>query len=415
MSAVPRPRKRAAGLVVGAAILFAVGTNVQAGWLSVLAAILLGATAGGWLLPMRMVRGIGVELRAPAWVQQGDRVTVSSILSNPGRGLRLGLEVDDGFLEPTASWAGNLMPGRSIEVSTVRTARLRGRNAEATVTLRSSAPFGVASVRRRVRPAIDTTVYPRVEELGALTFVDATSTSERAIHAWPRRGTGPEYLGIREYRQGDSMRHVHWPSTARHGTVMVREFEAERTRRLAIVVDAARDAGRDDGEGWTPLDACCCAAASMAMAALAAGRGARLVIAPGDETEVLARADDRALLERLADLQPAGAPRFGEVVASLEGELRGIDTVVLAFPTWRENAASLLAPAVVGLTRQVPRVVAVAVEGQEMTPRGSGTLDGSGVDELEAALVAGGVEVHRWRAGSEPLLACLERSGSVLP
>jgi hypothetical protein len=50
-----------------------------------------------------------------------------------------------------------------------------------------------------------------------------------------------------------------------------------------------------------------------------------------------------------------------------------------------------------------------------MTPHGSGTLDGSGVDELEAALVAGGVEVHRWRAGSEPLLACLERSGSVLP
>ena len=46
-----RPSKRALGLLLGAGILFLIGTNVQAGWLYVLAALLLGALAAGLVLP----------------------------------------------------------------------------------------------------------------------------------------------------------------------------------------------------------------------------------------------------------------------------------------------------------------------------------------------------------------------------
>ena len=139
------------------------------------------------------------------------------------------------------------------------------------------APFGVAERRRRVTVTGDgTLVVPAVEPLGALPFVHPASTTETAMHTAPRRGHGPEYLGIREYRPGDSMRHVHWASTARTGAMMVREFEQEQTRRLAIVVDASRDAEPGD-DGFTPLDRACSAAASVALAALAHGHGARLV------------------------------------------------------------------------------------------------------------------------------------------
>jgi uncharacterized protein (DUF58 family) len=91
--------------------------------------------------------------------------------------------------------------------------------------------------RRRVEAPGSTLVLPDVVPLPDLSFVEAVTTHERAVHAWPRPGTGPEFLSVREYRPGDSPRHVHWPSTARHGTVMVRELEEERTRRLAIVVE----------------------------------------------------------------------------------------------------------------------------------------------------------------------------------
>jgi uncharacterized protein (DUF58 family) len=412
MIAVPRPRKRAAGLVLGAAILFAVGTNVQAGWLSVLAALLLGAVAGGTFLPSRMVRGVRVQVRAPATAQQGDKVTVVHILSNDARGMRLGVVLDDAFLEPTSRWVGDLRPGERLESSTQRAAHRRGPNDGSLVTVRSTEPFGIARASRHVTVEAETLVHPRVEQLGELTFVDPAATTERAIHAWPRRGDGPEYLGIREYRPGDSMRHVHWPSTARLGTVMVREFEAEQTRRIAIVVDSTRDAG-GSGDTWTPLDATCCAAASVAMAALTGGRGARLITGTGDHVEVLARTDGATLLDRLARLVPAGGPPVAELVGVLDTEVRGVDTVVLAFPTWRENAAEVLGPVVASLARRVPRTVAILVDADGMTAPGSGTLDPEGVDDLEASLVAGGTQVHRWRAASERLATCLERSGET--
>ena len=46
-----RLRKRAASLLMGAVVLFLIGTNVQAGMLFVLAALLLGAAAAGAVLP----------------------------------------------------------------------------------------------------------------------------------------------------------------------------------------------------------------------------------------------------------------------------------------------------------------------------------------------------------------------------
>jgi uncharacterized protein (DUF58 family) len=65
-----RLRKRAAGLLLGAAVLFLIGTNVQAGWLYVIAALLLGALAAGLVLPFAALRGLSIELAAPEEAEQ---------------------------------------------------------------------------------------------------------------------------------------------------------------------------------------------------------------------------------------------------------------------------------------------------------------------------------------------------------
>jgi uncharacterized protein (DUF58 family) len=55
--------------------------------------------------------------------------------------------------------------------------------------------------------------------------------------AAPRAGSGNELFGIREYRPGDSLRRIHWRSSARHGELVVREYEPPGMRTLAILVD----------------------------------------------------------------------------------------------------------------------------------------------------------------------------------
>jgi uncharacterized protein (DUF58 family) len=409
---VPRLRKRAAGLLIGAILLFFLATNVQSGWLYVFSALLLGALLAGWVMPVRGVRGLDVTRGASEQVHQGETSMVDVVVANRTRGTRRGIRVRDPHLEATDIWIGAIRGGEQVTVTTLRTATRRGLHEGTDAALRSSAPFGVAERRRKVQVRTaggsgppTTLVLPTLVPLGPLPFIEPAATTDHAIHSAPRRGHGPEYLGIREYRSGDSMRHVHWPSTARTGSVMVREFEQEQTRRLAIVVDASRD----EGVTWTPLDRVSCVAASVTAAALAQGHGARLVT-PADghgaegglsSLEVLARAAQDEILERLALLEPSGPP-FSDVVRSLaEGPgLRGVETTVLVFPTWRDNGADVLPPIVQLLAERILRVVAVPVVlAREDTKHHA--LDDAEVAGLEQRLRAAGAAVYPWMPGQE--------------
>ena len=405
---MPRPRRRALGLAGGALLLFVVGTSVQAGWLLAIASCLLGGTIAGLVLPRRMVRDVQVERRAPADAHQGDRVRVDLVVTNRSRGVRLALDLRDEHLEPVRMFLPKLAPGASVVVETRRTASRRGVHEASDVVVASAAPFGVAEKRRRVALASATIVYPRLERLDHLPWIESSPTPERALHSAPRRGAGPDYLGIREYRTGDSLRHVHWPSTARHGEVMVREFEREQTRRLVVLVDAVGDAGT----GETPMDRCCSVAASVAFAAEGAGQGVRLVSAAAGEPVSIARAGPAATLRWLAELRPGGGMTTAELIEELGSELLGAETVLLALPTWRANAPEVLLEAAGDLAARAPRVVAVLVEahtfpGTDRAPK----LHAAQVDALAKGLGARGVLVHRMAA--ETPLTVLERASAV--
>jgi uncharacterized protein (DUF58 family) len=55
-----------------------------------------------------------------------------------------------------------------------------------------------------------------------------------------QRGLGREFESLRDYRQGDDMRDIYWPATARRHQLTTRAFEAERSQMVWIVVDAGR-------------------------------------------------------------------------------------------------------------------------------------------------------------------------------
>ncbi len=391
---MPRPRRRAAAFVGGAGLLFLVGTSVQAGWLLVLASCLLGATVAGVLLPRRMIRGLAFERRAPAEAFQGETVRVSLVVANRSKGLRLALDLRDEHLQTVRAFVSRVGPGEEVAVDTTRTAWRRGVHSAADVVVGSAAPFGVAERRRRLTVSSPTVVYPQLVPLDELPFLESAPTPERAMHATPRRGTGHEYLGIREYRVGDSMRHVHWPSTAHHGALMVREFEREQTRRLAVVIDSVTDLAVDGAP--TPLDRCCSVAASVAFAARGAGQGVRLVSAIGGRAVSVSRTDPAATLRWLAELRPGGGLSMADLLDRLGDEVLGAATLLLAMPTWRANDPGALAETVGELAGRVPRVVAVLVEVHAFDGAGRVPhLDPRRVNVLEDLFRASGAAVYR--------------------
>ena len=50
-------------------------------------------------------------------------------------------------------------------------------------------------------------------------------------------GKGMEFFGVRPYRIGDEIRHIHWKSTATKGKLMVKEFEASAVDQIVILLD----------------------------------------------------------------------------------------------------------------------------------------------------------------------------------
>jgi uncharacterized protein (DUF58 family) len=69
-------------------------------------------------------------------------------------------------------------------------------------------------------------------------------------------GAGIEPRGIRPYSSGDSLRHVHWRTSARTGVLQVKEFQAGAQGAAAFVLQ--RTIGTDVGKGsMSSLDAMC--------------------------------------------------------------------------------------------------------------------------------------------------------------
>lgn len=88
-------------------------------------------------------------------------------------------------------------------------------------------------------------------DLGALSGWGANQSDDGR-----NRGHGMEPRGVREYAPGDSMRHVHWPSTARTGRIQVKEFDTGFNTELYAVMQLTR--GTEAGSGSaTTLEAMC--------------------------------------------------------------------------------------------------------------------------------------------------------------
>jgi uncharacterized protein (DUF58 family) len=160
------------------------------------------------------------------------------------------------------------------------------------------------------------TVRPRVPELHSL-FTDTGAWGDGGRRALARRASGLEPHGVREYLEGEPLRAVHWPTSARRGELMVRELEDAPRESIAVVLDveASSIAGP---RGDSSLDDAVRAAAGLLRTHALRSRQVLLVI--GAPEPVLQRVrgiglDWELALDALAAAQPAPGTALRELVA----------------------------------------------------------------------------------------------------
>jgi uncharacterized protein (DUF58 family) len=80
-------------------------------------------------------------------------------------------------------------------------------------------------------------VYPKLVELEAL-FSEAGSRAHEGRRLLLRRPSGFDLHSVREWEQGESLRRVHWPSTAKRGQLMVKDLEDSPRDEALVLLDA---------------------------------------------------------------------------------------------------------------------------------------------------------------------------------
>ena len=247
----------------------------------------------------------------------------------------------------------------------------RGRYALGPGTLLVDDPLGLSRLELPVPAGGAVLVRPRVPELGPL-FSDAGSRGDGGRRQPVRRPSGLEPHGVREYVEGEPLRAVHWPTSARRGQLMVRELEDAPRDSVAVLLDVERSSIVGP-PGDSSLDDAVRAAAGLVRAHAVRSRGAVLVIgtpAPDLHRVRTLGAEWERALDALAGVEGADGTPLASLVAP-RGVLATVAELVVVTARPEQVADALVARAAGG---RIPALVAVdAPTYADRPPSGSTT------------------------------------------
>ena len=178
-------------------------------------------------------------------------VTVVLTLTNRGRGSAPLLLLEDKLpygISGRARFAINGIESRGTRETAYRIeAAARGRFDIGPLEVVISDPFGLARIKSSGVDPSHLLVHPRIEKLSLPRDMGERRAASASALRQPTGPRGEDFYTLREYAEGDELRKIHWPSTARRQKLMIRQEETPWHMRATILVDDRR--GTHEGEG----------------------------------------------------------------------------------------------------------------------------------------------------------------------
>lgn len=188
-------------------------------------------------------------------------------------------------------------------------------------------PFGLARAELDLDARGSLLVYPRLVSLDRL-FSESGAHAQDGRRLLLRRPSGFDLHSVREYERGESLRKVHWKTTARRGQLMVKELEDAPRDEIAVILDADASAVVADS-----FDVQVRAAGSILRAHASHSR--RVILAVNSAARPSVRVsslegDWLAALGLLAEAEPSATRPVVELLSRESGPAsRAIETVVI--------------------------------------------------------------------------------------
>lgn len=242
--------------------------------------ILLVGLGGAWLIGYLWARSLARGLRLTremrfGWAQVGDRLEERFTLTNAEWAPALWVEVVDHSTMPgyEVNRATGVGSGESTRWSKKGICTRRGLFTLGPTSLLAGDPFGLYTVSLHYSVSMPFVVMPPVVPLPAI----EVSPGGRAGEGRPR-ADAPERTvsaaSVREYLPGDSLRWIHWRTSARRDSLFVRLFDGVPASDWWILLDMDRRVQAGEGQDSTEEH-------GVILAASLADRGLRLGKAVG--------------------------------------------------------------------------------------------------------------------------------------
>jgi uncharacterized protein (DUF58 family) len=291
-----------------------------------------GAWLAAWLWARWLAAGLSLEREVRyGWAQVGDRLEERFTLANPSSLPALWVEIEDLSTLPGgfAGQARSLDPASRQQWRSDRLCHRRGMYTLGPTRLRSSDPFNLYRIEIEHLETTSLLVLPPVVPLPQIEI----AAGGRAGEGRRRRAGALERTvnaaAARPYMPGDPLHQMHWPTSARMGSLYLRTFDSTPASDWWILVDLDQAVQAGEGPASTEEHA-------VILAASLAGQALRQKSAVG--LAVYGR--------ELAWLPPQGGP--GQHLAILralalsQSGARPLESVLERLPAHFARGASLI-------------------------------------------------------------------------
>lgn len=193
-----------------------------------------------WAMSYFGAQGLGLQRRTRALKARVGGVFEEHFeISNRGRFATFWLEVFNESNLPGAAGSRvltRIASGQTRSYASRIWLTRRGRFNLGPTALTTSDYFGLFQTVRKFPAQESITVLPAIYEVTSFPYLPGLLSGGQVIRRKSMDVT-PHASGVREYVAGDPLKRIHWPSTARRGRMMVKEFEQDPQSEMWILLD----------------------------------------------------------------------------------------------------------------------------------------------------------------------------------
>jgi uncharacterized protein (DUF58 family) len=201
--------------------------------------LLLLVLGASWLWTRLSLRGMSVNYEGSrTYATVGELVTEQMTVYNDSWLAKFWIEISllTNLPAPVTPHVTHFQPNGERTWRLQLECRRRGRFLVGPTRLAGGDPFGFFRKETVVGQQFALTVYPATVPLTRFALPPADLPGEGRYRRRTHFVT-PNASSVREYVYGDSYNRIHWPTTARSGKLMVKEFELDPAAETWIVLD----------------------------------------------------------------------------------------------------------------------------------------------------------------------------------